>query len=248
MNILTSLLLGIVQGLTEFLPISSSGHLVIVQQSLDSFHQPGILFDVVLHAGTLLAVVVFYWTVLLKMSREYITALLIASIPVFLVGLAINSRVEMMFNSVRLVGFALMVTGIINYLTDKRGFTFSAKPYKWYLAIVIGLAQTLAIIPGISRSGSTIFAGSKMGLSKEKAAEFSFLLSIPAILGANIFEILKLNTYDDIGFINYFVGFFTAFVFGYLSIKLVLKALSRSQFIYFAIYCLVLGVTIIALY
>lgn len=248
MNILSSILLGIIQGLTEFLPVSSSGHLVIVQQMLPNFNQPGMLFDVVLHTGTLFAVVIFYRKVLFKMSREYITALVIASIPAFIAGMFFNGIVEEMFTSVKLVGYMLIITGILNYLTDIKISHKHGSGQSPSLFLMVGLAQAFAIIPGISRSGSTIFAGTKLGLNKKKAAEFSFLLSIPAILGANFLEILKLNSRNDINVINYIAGFLTAFVIGYLSIKLVLKALSKSQFKYFAVYCLILGAAIIVLY
>jgi undecaprenyl-diphosphatase len=248
MNILSSILLGIIQGLTEFLPVSSSGHLVIVQQILPNFDQPGILFDVVLHAGTLLAVVVYYWRRLLKIDTRYLSLLIIGTVPSFIAGTFFYGIFEEMFTSIKLVGYMLIITGTLNYLTDIKISRKHGSGQGPSLSIMVGLAQAFAIVPGISRSGSTIFAGIKLGLKKKEAAEFSFLLSIPAILGANILEMIKLGSIGDINITNYFIGFLSAFVVGYLSIKLVLKALVKSQFKYFAVYCLILGAAIIVFY
>jgi undecaprenyl-diphosphatase len=246
MEIYHSIVLGCVQGLTEFLPISSSGHLVIIQSYIPSFHQPGLLFDVVLHAGTLLAVVVYYWKVLPKLSIKYIYALVVASIPAVIVGVFLNGHIKGLFENTFFVGIALIVTALINYLTDSKSFKPKHLRQGWTLSVAVGVAQAFAIIPGISRSGSTIFTGSKLGLTKKKAAEFSFLLSIPAILGANVMEISKLNSYNDINITAYFMGFLSAFIVGYVSIKVVLVTLINSKFKFFALYCLLLGVFVLS--
>jgi len=190
MNFLFAAFLGIIQGLTEFLPVSSSGHLVIAQKLIPSFTQPGILFDVILHFGTLFSVLFFFRKKLLSyLNIKYLTILALGTLPAVVVRLLFKSQIETLFHSVRVVGFALLLTGTMNLLTDK----IKSKDQRLTTknSFLVGLAQAVAIIPGISRSGSTIFAGVAKGIDKKKAAEFSFILSIPAILGANILEIFS---------------------------------------------------------
>lgn len=238
MNILISAGLGILQGLTEFLPVSSSGHLTIVQSLIPRFSQPGVLFDVMLHFGTILAVLVFFRKTILKISFKYLMFLVLASIPAAFFGFLFKHQFEAMFSNVKLVGFALLITGVINLLTHlakKQAKILDAKK-----SILIGLMQAVAIIPGVSRSGSTIFAGVKLGLTAEDAATFSFLLSVPAVLGANLLEIIS----DHSGVMNwgpYGVGMLFSFITGSLAIGLVIKFLKRGWFKYFAIYCFVIG-------
>lgn len=242
MTIFWSIILGIIQGLTEFLPVSSSAHLVIAQHYIPGFSQPGVLFDVVLHLGTLLAVLIYFYKIILKLEKKYYLLVIIGTIPAGFAGVFFQDTLEKSFGDFNTIGFQLIITGVLNILIDKGA---SLKKTMTYMdSIWIGVAQAIAIIPGISRSGSTIFTGVKLGLDKEKAAQFSFLLSVPAILGAGILQI-KSYGFTDIGNpINYIVGSVAAFLAGLWSIKLVYKSLSQRKFGVFGIYCIILGVIV----
>jgi len=240
MNIFWSLVLGAVQGLTEFLPVSSSGHLVLVQQLVPSFNQPGVLYDVVLHMGTLLAVVIVYWKKIIKIDLKFVKLLIIGTLPAVFVGLIFQDIVESAFSSLVVVGLALLVTGILNIKVDR--FTPNKKTITPRNSLLVGLAQGVAIIPGISRSGSTIFAGVKAGITREKAVEFSFILSIPAVMGAGVLQIIKHGFVSVINLPFYFSGFVSAMLFGILAIKLVLKLLKSNKFSFFGYYCITVGI------
>lgn len=243
MNIFWSIILGLVQGITEFLPVSSSGHLVIFQNLIPEFSQPGALFDVVLHFGTMCAVLIYFSKKLIHLIKKYWLAFIVGTIPAGLVGIFFQGQIESLFTNIRFVGLALMITGVFNFITDITKTDDKNITYK--NSFFVGVFQALAIIPGISRSGSTIFAGRLSGISKEKAAEFSFLLSVPAILGANILQFAShgVNAINDP--INYFTGFISAFISGYISIGIVLKALHKKQFKYLGIYCFALGLLVL---
>ncbi len=239
MNIVWASVLGILQGLTEFLPISSSGHLVIAQNLTPGFSQPGVLFEVVLHAGTLGAIVLYFKTEILKLSKKYFIFLVIGTIPAAVIGFAFRSNIEGFFENTQVVGAALILTALINLGTDK------VKPKREKLsgrtALLIGVAQAFAIIPGISRSGATIFAGTAKGLERKKAAQFSFLLSVPAVLGANLLQFTSVGAGSNLDFSVYFVGFVAALITGYVSIKMVIGFLESKRFRVFAVYCAILG-------
>ena len=239
MNYIWSLFLGVLQGFTEFLPVSSSGHLVLVQSLIPGFTQPGVLFDVCLHFGTLFAVLFFFRKKLFKLSFKYILYIAVATIPAVIVGYISRDSISSLFSSVGIVGVALVITGFINYLTDKQKKEEKSLDYK--KSLFIGFMQAFAIIPGISRSGLTIFAGTKSGLSSRDAAEFSFLISVPAIFGANILEVCS-NWGESIDYTPYFIGFLAAFISGVIAIKIVLKFLQEKKFKIFAFYCLALGI------
>ncbi len=243
MNILLAVLLGIIQGITEFLPVSSSGHLVIAQSMIPGFSQPGVLFDVILHAGTLFAIFIYYRKVIRKLSRRYILLILIGSIPAAIFGYIFLNYVEGFFTNLKIVGFALLITALFNYATDK------AKPIGTKISekrsLFIGLAQAFALIPGISRSGATISVGTNLGIKRKKAAQFSFLLSVPAILGANFIQIVTHGGSGELALVTYLAGFFSALVAGYISIGIVLKLLIGRRFSIFAIYSAVLGIVLI---
>lgn len=245
MNLISSIFLGILQGLTEFLPVSSSGHLVIAQNLIPGFTQDGVLFDVILHAGTVLAVLYYFRKTLLKLTSKYLLLLLIGTIPAGLVGVLLGSSIEKLFNGLYLVGFALLFTAILNFLTDKA--KTGSKEISIKKSILIGMAQALAIIPGISRSGSTIFAGTSLGIKRKEAAQFSFLLSVPAIIGANAVQFLKYGFGGTGNIMFYFAGFITAFVSGVIAINFVLKFLLGGKFKLFAYYCVVLGIIVLTL-
>jgi len=240
MLIFHSILLGILQGLTEFLPVSSSGHLVIAQSILPGFTQPGVFFDVILHLGTLFAVVVYFRKQILKLSRKYLMLLIVGTIPAAVLGFLFQDFFERLFLERQLVGFALIVTALMNFLTDKVKAKKSGISNSQ--SFFVGIAQAIAIVPGISRSGSTIFAATGLGIKKRQAAEFSFLLSLPAVAGANMLQLSKYHGEIDSNLNIYLVGFIFAFVFGVLSIHLVLKFLLKSKFKYFGWYCLFVGI------
>jgi undecaprenyl-diphosphatase len=267
MDILDALILGIVQGLTEFIPISSSAHLVIVPTLLQ-IDKPPLVFDVMLHFGTLLALILIYWKEILKLVKAAIDILfkgkfkdiqndtykrlvfliILTSIPTGLMGIFFKDYVEVMFRSVLSVGFFLLGTGFILALGHRKlGGKKEILNIKVIDALLIGLAQGLAIAPGISRSGITIVAGMLRGLNKNLSANYAFLVSIPVILSATILEAKDLGG-ELISLHLILIGVLTAFISGYLAIKVLLKIVQRGKLIIFAWYCWILGgIVIIAL-
>lgn len=242
MNLIYAIILGAVQGVTEFLPISSSGHLVIAQSLVPSMSEHGVLFEVVLHAGTLLAVIIFFRKKIRSLTSNETALLGIATIPAVLAGVLFGSALEAMFSNVKAVGIEIMISGILCFAIDRaheRKTEISKKQ-----SLFIGIAQAIAIIPGISRSGSTIFAGTAMGIKKAKIAEFSFLLSIPAIAGAIAYELLKYGDGVSGNYLYYLIGFISSFIFGIFSIKILLALLKSKKFFYFGIYCLIVGLIV----
>lgn len=264
--------MGLVQGLTEFLPVSSSGHLVALQQ-IFKIQEASMAFDVILHLGTLLAVFAFFWNDIVSMVREIflwigeligvkkrkanpndkgyrvmVLMIIVASIPTAIIGLFFNDLFERLFSSIHIVGYTLLITGIILWLSNKLVLgRKEAKDIKIADAITIGLFQGLAITPGISRSGSTIFAGMLRGFNPELATKFSFLASIPAILGAALLEGIKVLKAGQ-GFINIgpaIIGFVVAAISGYFAIKLLVDLINKRKLYYFSYYCWGAGLFII---
>lgn len=234
-----SIFLGLVQGLTEFLPISSSGHLVIMQRIIPGFSQPGVLLDVFLHLGTTLAVIFYFRKTILTFLKEKLLFIIISSIPAALIGVIFGGFLENLFDSIRIVSVALLVTSILNLKTSQiksKNIAINSKN-----AFVIGIFQAIAIIPGISRSGSTIFSGSLMGFSKKKAAEFSFIISIPAVIGATLYQFVKYFGSIQGNYLTMSLGFLSSFLFGYMAINMVLRLVTSNKYIYFSIYCATLG-------
>ncbi|MGB7062968.1 MAG: undecaprenyl-diphosphate phosphatase [Candidatus Zixiibacteriota bacterium] len=262
MTLLEAIILGIVQGLTEFLPISSSGHLVLGEYLL-KVKFDDISFEVFLHFGTFLSVLIVFrrniWsmaTAVWLKARSVLTGeavatgvedlrllwmIVIGSIPAGVAGLLFKSYVEASFSSVLLVSIMLLFTGTILFLTQ----FFKAGRGRVNLgnALLVGLAQALAMLPGVSRSGLTISTAIYAGVDRSRAAEFSFLLSLPAILGASLVELRDVsghaNPASDLGI--YLVGAVTAFAVGYLAIKFLLKVIRKGKFQYFAYYCFTVG-------
>lgn len=243
------ILLGIIQGLTEFLPVSSSGHLVIFQSLLQLPHS--IAFDVVVHLATALAVVVYFRRDILKLftsERKMLWLIIIATIPTGLMGLFFKDFFESLFSSVMAVGFFLIITGLVIVLAEWVGKgRRQLGEMNFWDAILIGLAQGCAIAPGLSRSGTTISASLGRNLNRTLAARFSFLLSIPAILGAGLLQskaIIAAGTIG-IGFWPLFLGFVAAFISGWLAIKIFMNIIQRTSIRIFAYYCFVLGTIIL---
>ncbi len=249
MSWLDAIILGLVQGLTEFLPVSSSGHLVLFQGLL-GVAVPGVLFETIVHVGTLLSVVIYFRKRLLALlvglfsadgaaARRYILWLAIGTIPAVIVGLLLKDVFEALFDQpIAAAGF-LLVTGAILLATKwapRRSHNVRAGS-----AVIMGVGQAMAILPGISRSGSTIAAGLFAGVDAEKAAEFSFLLSIPAILGALVLQLGDLDTSVPVAWGPYLVGGFLAFVSGLLAVYWLLKIVKKGQLHHFSWYCFAVG-------
>ena len=246
MDFLDALILGILQGITEFLPVSSSGHLVIGQKLL-GINVPGNAFEVILHIGTLMSILVVFWPDIHRLlgdikdynTRIYIFTLLLGTTPAIIVGLLSKDQIASMFDNTHTVALALIVTGII--LISSKWFLNKKSDLTLIKGFNIGLAQALAIIPGISRSGVTICTGLMMGLSTKEAARFSFLLAIPAISGAGILTAMDIDKIS-LGMDVIFVGFLSSFLVGLAALKWLLNLLKTGKFHWFGVYCLLLGI------
>ena len=250
-DMLIFIILGIIQGLTEFLPISSSGHLVLFE-NIFGVEGDLIFLNVVLHLGTLLSVCLYYrktlWGYIKKPFQKEVGYLAVATVPAVLMVLALRAVVEASFGGQYLAfGFllsALMLT-IAAIVLKTRGDRNNnvVKPFTIKTALVMGVFQAFAIFPGISRSGATICGGIMFGADKEKAANFSFLMSIPIILASLVFECFKLSPASfDTGVPAMLIGFVFAFVFGLLAISVMLKMVRKANFWWFIVYLVALGV------
>ena len=257
-----AVILGVVQGLTEFLPVSSSGHLALMQAVIPGFEQPGVFLDVMLHVGTLAAVVGYFRRDLFQLAgslpqlirlggdpaeRRLWSGVVIASVPTAVIGLLLEDRMEAMMASVPLVGAALMVTGLLLLSGEAlaKKAAPQAGPPSLGRALVVGVVQGIAVTPGISRSGSTIAAAWALGVAPSEAARFSFLLSLPAIGGAALLSALKnldaLAAASAAEVAGYVVGPLAAGVVGFVAIGVVMRFLRTGRFKWFAVYCLALG-------
>lgn len=255
MNLFEAALLGLIQGLTEFLPVSSSGHLVLFQDLL-GVNEPGVTLEVLLHFGTLLAVFFVFgkdFIALLKFYRDqyqrhFLVMLMLGVIVTGMLGLLFGKYIELLFSSTLIVGFMLLITGIIitliKFIPDGQKSLADMKPID---AVLIGLLQAFAIIPGISRSGTTILTSLWRGLDRGAAIRFSFMLSAPVILGATLVEAKGLLTtgLESAMLFNYLAGTLVAFVSGVFAIKLFIKMISGTKFHYFAYYCWTIGLIVI---
>ena len=254
MTVIHALILGIVQGLGEFLPISSSAHLVLVPW-LFGWEDPGLTFDVALHMGTLLAVVLYFWKDWVKLFKAALRKgasddkrifwyLVVATIPGALFGLALEKKAETVFRSPLLIGIMMIVMGILLYFADKKREIRTLNTMTLKEAIWIGLSQALAIIPGVSRSGSTMTTARFFTLTREEAARFSFLMSTPIILGAGVLKLRHLTMASISS--PFLVGVISSFVVGILSISFLLKYLKNNNFGIFVGYRFVIGLIVIA--
>lgn len=247
MNILESILLGAIQGVTEFLPISSSGHLIIFQ-SLLNIKQPGNDFEILVHLGTLGSVVfVFYKDILnifknlnLKEKQDYVKMIILGTFPAIFVGLFSKDYIDSLFDGIENVAVALIFTGIIlilTYFINRKNSKLSFK-----IAFLIGISQSVAIIPGISRSGMTISTGMFFGLSSKNAARFSFMLAIPAISGAGVLNFMDFSGSFSMPIEIVLTGLMSSFIVGIFSLKLLLNLLTVGKFHFFGLYCLIVGI------
>lgn len=244
-----AIILGVLQGLTEFLPVSSSGHLVLAQAIL-KVKQSGVSFEVLVHLGSLLAVLVYFRSRVLSLIRSLFNRgmigerqttlyLFIATFPAVIVALLFKDMFEQAFSKPLLAAVMLFVTGAI--LISTRFYSSGVRDIKWLSAIVIGISQALAIIPGISRSGTTISAGMAAGVKPSEAAEFSFLLAVPAIAGAVVFKADELLAVDATLVGQYLTGLAVTFVISLFAVYAVLATIRRGKFVYFGFYCFAAG-------
>lgn len=262
MDWLQALILGIVQGLTEYLPVSSSGHLAIGQHLFGLQGEDNLAFTVLVHVATVLSTIVILWSEIdwlvkgvckFKMNDEtrYFINILISMIPVGIVGLFFKDKVEEVFGSgLLIVGIMLLVTAALLI------FSYYAKPRQksrisWLDALIIGIAQACAVMPGLSRSGSTIATGLLLGNKKESLAQFSFLMVIPPILGEALLDILKAlkgeAAFGGIDTLPLVVGFLAAFLSGCVACKWMISIVKRGKLVYFGIYCAIVGLVTILL-
>ena len=268
MDILQGIIIGIVQGLTEFLPVSSSAHLVFIQNILGV--ESSLAFDTFLHLGTLIAVLWFFRYDIIKMLSAWILSLedliqgrfkegfysdpykrlawyvILATIPVGIVGVLFEDSVDALFSGALYVpAFFLFVTGTILYLSQRMASgNINLNNITKKEALWMGLGQACAILPGLSRSGTTIAAGLTIGLDKEFAAKFSFILSIPAILGAFLLQAKDIGSALDVNFLPVFLGFIAAIIAGYLAIKWMLDLIQNRSLDIFAYYCWLVGIIV----
>lgn len=268
MDIIQAIIMGLVQGLTEFLPVSSSAHLVIVPELMGV--KSSLAFDTLLHLGTLVAVVGYFWKDILAMIKAFISSLMdifrgnfkenikedpfkrltwlvvVGTIPAGLMGVLFKSQFESLFSSVAAVGFFLLLTGVILWGAEwiaKRNSEKEGKEIKevsFTNSLVIGIFQGFAIAPGISRSGSTIAAALFSGMERKLAARYSFLLSIPAILGAALVQAKDIVSFEA-NLSVLIAGFLSAVIFGYLAVRFMMDYIQKHSLILFAYYCWIVG-------
>ena len=253
MNYLLAILAGAVQGLTEFLPISSTGHLIIFEKIFGiSQTEFGLAFDASLHLGTLLAIAVFFYKDYLKVFKVkngLIAKLAVGTLPAVIFGLLLETQIETTFRQTWIVGLSLILFSFVFILAEKLGRQIKTKEKTTIVdSLAVGLFQSLALIPGISRSGSTISAGLFLGLKREEAAKFAFMLAGPVIAGAGLKKFFEVITTQTLGSsdLNFFlVGMISSAIFGYLTIKYFLKYLSTKSLYPFVIYRIVLGLILL---
>ena len=268
MNILQAIIIGLVQGLTEFLPVSSSAHLIFIQQALGLTNVP-LAFDVLLHVGTLVAVFVYFFSDIIKMIKGFFSSLvdlkdgkfmseikrdpykklawltIIATIPVGVVGILFNDIVEEMFAGLTIPAFLLLITGCLLYVSQRMNSgKIDVQNITIKESFLMGCGQAIAVLPGLSRSGTTIATGLFAGLDKEFAAKFSFILSIPAILGAAVVQLKDLSG-ANIEVSACIAGFIVAVISGYLAISVLLKLVRERSLDIFAFYCWIVGIIVL---
>ena len=259
-----ALLLGILQGLTEYLPVSSSGHLTIMQDilGLQISQAAELEFDVIVHVATVLSTIVILWKEIMELfkgtfntlqwnnEKTYVAKILVSMIPVFIVGMFFKDYVEEIFGSgLFIVGMCLLVTAALltfSYFAQTR----QNKEISFAHAFIIGIAQAVAVLPGLSRSGSTIATGLILGDKKEKLAQFSFLMVIIPILGEAFLDVIKFVKdpsliQDGLGILAVIIGFLAAFVSGCFACKFMINLVKKGKLIWFAIYCAVVGFAVL---
>jgi len=266
MDWLQALILGLVQGLTEFLPVSSSGHLTIGREILGVEAAEDLVFEVTVHVATVLATIIVFrkeiWKLLCGLFKfkyndetDYILKICVSMIPVFFVGVFLKDKVESLFSSLLVVGLALVVTAVLLLFSDivsdrRKSVGDSAARYRngigWWQALVIGVGQAFAVIPGLSRSGTTISTGLLCGVRREAVAQFSFLMVLVPILGEAFLDIVGGEmAASSVGAGPLLVGFLAAFVSGLFACKVMIALVKRARLRWFALYCVLVGLAVI---
>lgn len=274
MNIIEAIILGIIQGFTEFLPISSTGHLTVAGKFLGVISNENpeewTAFIAVIQLGTLASVLIYFWRDLLNIIKDFFNDnlfnpkkiinqsansrmgwyLIIATVPVVIIGLLFKDVIEGVFTkNLVVISSSLIVLGMVLFLAEKVGkFNRDQKDINWFDALIIGIAQSLALIPGSSRSGTTITAGLFLGFNRETAARFSFLMSIPAILASGLLQFYQ--SLDHLNFnstINLIAATVVSAIVGYLSIEFLLRYLRKKSMMVFVVYRIIIGILILLL-
>lgn len=273
MDWLQALLLGLVQGLTEFLPVSSSGHLAIGKALLGVEPSEDLVFEVTVHAATVLATIVVFrkeiWKLLCGLFKfkyndetDYIAKICLSMVPVFIVGMFFKDKVESAFNSMLIVGLALIVTAMLLVFSDwktKRGFGAEASGdagqsgtdryrngISFWQALVVGIGQAFAVIPGLSRSGTTISTGLICGVKRSNMAQFSFLMVLVPILGEAFLDVVGGDmAASSTGFLSLAVGFVAAFISGLFACKVMIALVRKAQLKWFGLYCALVGLAVL---
>lgn len=263
MDTLQAFILGLIQGLTEYLPVSSSGHLTIVSNLFGINGEENLAFTVAVHVATVLSTLVIFWKQIVWLFKDlfkfqwnegtrYVACIVVSMIPVGIVGVFFKDYVEDIFGSgLLVVGCMLLLTAFL------LAFSYYAHPRQkekigFFDAFIIGIAQACAVMPGLSRSGSTIATGLILGNKKESLAQFSFLMVIPPILGEALLDVMKASkeglsaVAGDISATSLIVGFITAFIFGCLACKWMVDIVKKGKLVYFAVYCAIVGLITIA--
>ena len=254
MDVIESIILGAVQGLTEFLPVSSSGHLQLARELMGVEIAESLTFDITLHAATVLSTIVVLWGEIWKLlkgafvfsgkineEQSYILKIVISMIPIGIVGVFCKDYIDQISGNMWVVGAMLLCTSAL------LSFAYYAKPRQkenisYRDALIIGIAQACATLPGLSRSGTTIATGLLLGNKKESVAQFSFLMVLAPILGEALLEVVKGEFGGGVALLPLVAGFVTAFITGALACKFMLEIVKRGKLIWFAIYCGVVGV------
>ena len=259
MNWLEALILGVIQGLTEFLPVSSSGHLEIGQALLGTSGEENLSFAILVHTATVLSTLVVFYREVAQLFRgtfttlrwnaekDYVAKILVSMIPVFIIGMFFKDEVEAFFgNGLLLVGICLLITAVLlalsEWLQKKRQGTGHEVGYKD--AIIIGIAQACAVLPGLSRSGSTIATGLLCGVKKESVAQFSFLMVLIPILGEallDLVDVIQGETSTGLELLPAIIGFVAAFVTGCFACRFMIEIVRRQRLTWFAVYCAIVG-------
>lgn len=243
MNSFTALLLGFVEGMTEFLPVSSTGHLILASNALGIENSEFLkLFEIVIQTGAIFGVIFIYWKELLA-DRSYFLKLAVAFFPTGVLGLLLHGIVKKYLFTPWVVCLALLVGGIVLLFLERFTAGIKVRKQSYFHLFLLGVFQCLAFVPGVSRSAATILGGRLLGASREEAVKFSFLLAIPTILSASAYSLLKVKhsiSGDEISFL--FIGLISSFVFGLLSVKVFLKWLNHQTFVLCGIYRIVFAV------
>ncbi len=250
------ILLGLVQGLTEFLPVSSSGHLAIGRELLGVGGGEDLIFEVMVHAATVLATIVVFRREIVKLlsglfkfkyneETDYILKIVVSMIPVLIVGVFLKDKVEGLFGSLLVVGVALLVTALLLFLSDLASKPRGEKISFWQ-ALVIGVGQALAVIPGLSRSGTTISTGLLCGVRRESVAQFSFLMVLVPILGEAFLDLVGGDVASStVGLLPLALGFVAAFLSGLFACRVMIALVKKAKLRWFALYCALVGLAVI---